>query len=206
MFTGLVEAIGRVTARDADAEGGRISVAAPDLLEGVKLGDSINTDGVCLTVAAMKDGVATFGLAPETLRRTTLGAYAVGDLVNLERAVVAGDRMGGHFVQGHVDGVAVLSDRRQDGDSLWLTFQPPIDLMRYVAMKGYVALDGVSLTVAALDDTSFAITLVPFTQEHVALARKTPGARVNLEVDILAKYVERAVAPSFRVNEPVHAE
>jgi riboflavin synthase len=157
------------------------------------LGDSIAVNGVCLTVAELLDGAFTFGLAPETLARTNLGDLKAGDGVNLERSMAPDGRFGGHFVQGHVDGTGVLASRVPDGDSLRIAVQTPPTLLRYVVPKGYIAVDGTSLTVIDVAEDRFTFMLVAYTQQHIVLPRRPPGSRVNLEVDVIAKYVERLV-------------
>ncbi len=194
MFTGLVEEIGTVESVGARGEHFDIRIAATTVLDGVALGDSIAVNGVCLTVTAFDDAAFTVGLAPETLKRTDLGDLKVGDPVNLERSVTPTTRMGGHFVQGHVDGTGVITAFRADRDALWVTVAADPALMRYVVTKGYVAIDGTSLTVVDVGPDWFNVTLIDYTQGKIALPRKTVGDRVNLEVDILAKYVERLVA------------
>jgi len=147
--------------------------------------------GVCLTVTAQSETTFLVGLSPETLRRTNLGILRNGDPVNLERALTYGGRMGGHSVQGHIDGIAHISAIRHEGESKFITITPPADLLKYIVMKGYIAVDGVSLTVAALDDTSFGIAMIAHTQAVVTMGHQSVGTPVNLEVDIMAKYVER---------------
>ena len=194
MFTGLVEEIGAVKAigpRDAHFD---LQVAATTVLDGAALGDSIAINGVCLTLTDITDDAFTVGLAPETLKRTNLGDLKPGDAVNLERSVTPTTRLGGHFVQGHVDGTGTVTAFRADRDALWVTVAADPALMRYIVAKGYIAIDGTSLTVVDAGPDSFNVTLIDYTQSKIVLPRKKPGACVNLEVDILAKYVERLVA------------
>jgi riboflavin synthase len=190
MFTGLVEEMGTVRALDTTADGVSLSIRASIVREGLAQGDSISVDGACLTATALDPEGFTVGLAPETLRRTALGNVGPGTPVNLERAVRVGDRLGGHYVQGHVDGVARIIGVRPEGDSRVVSFDCPPELARYVVEKGFVALDGVSLTVTERVGTRFSVALIAYTQEHVGLGRKRVGDAVNLEVDIIAKYVE----------------
>jgi riboflavin synthase len=180
MFTGLVREVGTVRSmRD-----GRLVVETSIAAE---LGDSIAVDGVCLTVAAADGGTLAFDAVPETLSRTTLGSLAAGDGVNLEPALRVGDALGGHYVQGHVDGVGTF---RGTAEGLhW--FDAPVEINRYVVEKGSIAVQGTSLTVASNDDAGFAVALIPHTLEVTTLGRLEPGARVNLEADVLAKYVEK---------------
>jgi riboflavin synthase len=190
LFTGIVEEIGTVEALEERDGGVHLRVAASTVLGDLRLGDSVSVNGVCLTVTRRDEGSFTVGLAPETLRRSNLGDLAAGDGVNLERAVPAGGRMGGHYVQGHVDGVGEVAAVRPEGDSLWMTFRAPAELLPYLVVKGFVAVDGISLTITERREDTFAVALVAYTQSAVTLARKRPGERVNLEVDVIAKYVE----------------
>ena len=193
MFTGLIEEVGKVTALEKHAEGVDLSVKGPVTTEDAKLGDSIAVQGVCLTVTALKGDEATFGLAPETLRRTSLGALEEGSGVNLERACLPTTRLGGHYVQGHVDGTGTLASIRPDGDALWVTIDAPQELLTYIVEKAYVAIDGTSLTVTDVTDTSFSVMLVRHTQPLITLPTKKPGDPVNLEVDIMAKFAEKII-------------
>lgn len=194
MFTGLIEEIGAVQAVARDDGGYQLVVAAREVLEGVRLGDSVAINGVCLTVAAFDQKTFTVGLAPETLAKTNLEDLGAGAPVNLERALLPTTRMGGHYVQGHVDATGVIKSFRPDKDALWLTVEAPGELMRYIVPKGYIAIDGASLTVVHTGADWFDVTLIAYSQAKLILPRKKPGDRVNLEVDILAKYVERLVA------------
>jgi riboflavin synthase len=195
MFTGIVEELGEVVALDLGPDSARVTVRGPLTSADAREGDSIAVDGACLTVTAAGGGRFTADVMRETLERTTLGGRRPGDAVNLERAVPAGGRLGGHVVQGHVDGVGHVV-ARTPGDR-WETvrFAVPARLAGYVAEKGSVAVDGVSLTVARVDDgadgTTFTVGLIPTTLEATTLGRAAPGTPVNLEVDVLAKYVER---------------
>ena len=190
MFSGIIEEVGLIRALESDDESVQLSVDAETVLDGLGLGDSVNVDGACLTVTALDDCGFTVGLAPETLRRTALGSAKSGTRVNLERALRVGDRLGGHIVQGHVDGTARICDLRSDGDSLLVWFEPDGSLMPYIVEKGFIAIDGISLTVAAREASRFSIALVAYTRGHVALVDKKLGDLVNLEVDVIAKYVE----------------
>jgi len=194
MFTGLVEELGRITFAGPRNGGFAMEIAARTALDGAAIGDSIAVDGVCLTVTDIGAGMFTVGLAPETLRRTALGDRRAGDRVALERAATPMTRLGGHYVQGHVDATGVVREKRAEGDALWFAVTAPQELMRYIAVKGYVAIDGASLTVCNLGRDWFDVTLIAYSQSKLALPEKPIGARVNLEVDILAKYVERIIA------------
>jgi riboflavin synthase len=192
MFTGIVEEQGIViTANTGLERDNTLLIQANTVLQGTQIGDSINVAGVCLTVTAQSETTFLVGLSPETLRRTNLGILRNGDPVNLERALTYGGRMGGHSVQGHIDGIAHITAIRHEGESKFITITPPADLLKYIVMKGYIAVDGVSLTVAALDDTSFGIAMIAHTQSVVTMGHQPIGTPVNLEVDIMAKYVER---------------
>lgn len=202
MFTGIVEELGQVVALTPTGDSARLVVRGPRVLEDVAHGDSISVSGCCLTVTSWDGDEFTADVIGETLLRTTVGSFAPGDRVNLERAVPAGGRLGGHVVQGHVDGVGSVLDRTP-GDA-WETvrFTLPRSIGRYVAEKGSIALDGTSLTVVSVDDevldgepvTVVSVGLIPTTLEETTVGRAAPGTRVNVEVDVLAKYVERLLA------------
>ncbi len=203
MFSGIIEEVGEVRSLRQSGDSVHLSVGATVVLDGLGLGDSVDVNGACLTVTALDDEEFTVGLAPETLRRTNLGGLAEGARVNLERAVRVGDRLSGHIVQGHVDGTAPVCEIRSEGDSLMVSLEPTPALMRYVVEKGFVAVDGISLTVAQRTETRFSVALVAYTRAHVALADKGVGDLVNLEVDIIAKYVESLLGGrSDRVGAP----
>ena len=200
MFTGLVEEIGTVAAIEVRSDGARLRVGATRVLAGLALGDSVAVDGACLTVVAIHDDGFEMDAVSETLRRTALGDRTVGDDVNLERALRAGDRMGGHLVQGHVDGTGQISNVADEGTGSLISVIARPQILRYVVEKGSITLDGVSLTVASRDIEGFAVALIPHTLGMTTLGRATPGRRVNLEVDLVAKYVEALVAP-YRSSE-----
>ena len=189
MFTGIVEEVGRVRAVERGEGLTRLSIEAQRVLDGIAVGDSIAIDGACLTVVRHGRGSFAVEATPETLRRTSLGQLAEGDGVHLERALAASARLGGHFVQGHVDATGRIADRRTEGDSVVATFTAPPEVMRYVVPKGSIAVDGVSLTVIEAGRDRFTVSLIPHTQAVTLLCRKPLGATVNLEADILAKYV-----------------
>jgi riboflavin synthase len=197
MFTGIVQEIGAIKRIETRATTGtmadqRLEVAfAAIARERLNLGDSICVDGVCLTVAALESASFIADVSGETLRVTTLGAKAVGARVNLEPALRAGDSLGGHWVSGHVDGIAEVLSTANDARSLLVEFAAPKALARYIARKGSVTLDGVSLTVNEVDGVRFAVNLIPHTLEVTTLGGLVAGARVNLEIDLLARYVER---------------
>ena len=187
MFTGIVEEVGHA----AGAPNGELFIRAATVLEGTKLGDSIAVNGTCLTVTRLEPDGFAVDVVPETLRRTDLGALSPGSAVNLERSLEFGGRVGGHLVQGHVDAVATLESVTPDGDAIIVRFRIPRELARYVTEKGFVAVEGISLTVVGAGDDWFSVTLIPFTRTHTNLGSKGPGDPMNIEVDILAKYVER---------------
>jgi riboflavin synthase len=196
MFTGLVEEVGRVRELVSEADGTQLSISAQVVRTGLALGDSVAVDGACLTVAELDPGGFRVGLSPETRQRTHLGQVRAGDPLHLERSVQAGGRLGGHYVQGHVDGVGQVVETRAEGDSLRMWFSSPPELMRYIVVKGYICVDGVSLTVTERGDGSFGVALVAYTQGAVSLPSKPVGASVNLEVDVIAKYVESLLEAS----------
>lgn len=194
MFTGIIEGTGRIAAFERGADGARLVIDVGVMAESVAVGDSVALNGVCLTVVKIDEPRLAFEAVPETLSRTNLGDLKTGDAVNLERPVRAGGRLDGHIVQGHVDGVGVLVDVAAEGDSWRLGVQTPADLLRYLVEKGSIALDGISLTVAGLREDGFEVVIIPHTWEVTNLSRRSVGERLNLEVDILAKYVERLLA------------
>jgi riboflavin synthase len=198
MFTGLVRERGRVAARSGGDDGVRLVVAAPQTAAGASIGDSISIDGCCLTAVAVENGSIAFDAVPESLGRTTLAGLEAGDDVNLEPALRAGEPLGGHYVQGHVDGVGRVRSVAPEGDGSRMWIDVPTELLRYCVEKGSIAVQGVSLTIAALDGGGFAVALVPHTLEATTLGGLEPGAPVNLEADVLAKYVERLITATPR--------
>ena len=194
LFTGLVEDVGVIERAERRSDAMQLSIVTQrvDSSE-LAVGDSIAIDGVCLTATECGPRGFTALAGAETLRLTTLGQRRVRDRVNLERALRVSDRLGGHIVQGHVDGTATLSSRRDMGSNLELEFRPPAELLRYIVAKGSIALDGISLTVNRVSGTSFAVALIPHTVEATTLRDRTVGSSVNVEVDLVAKYVERLV-------------
>ncbi len=195
MFTGIIESVGTVRSVSRQPDSVRLTVEAPDLAGDLKRGESVCVSGVCLTVVAFKSDSFEVDLVPETLHRTSLGRLDAGSRVNVERSVRLQDRLGGHLVSGHIDGVGTVSARIAEGEGVRLTIQPPRELQRYLAEKGSICVDGVSLTVAAVTPLGFDVALIPFTLSHTTLAELTEGARVNLEADLIAKYVERLMSP-----------
>ena len=201
MFTGIIQTIGRIEERRPSGSGARLTIATPRRLPGLLVGESVSVNGACLTVTRLAGRRFTVDVSPETLRRTTLGGLADGTRVNLERALRLGDRMGGHLVQGHVDGVGKLAGIRTEGDWRAYRFRAPAPLAPYLVKKGSIAVDGVSLTVAACRDGSFTVALIPHSLAETTLGERRPGDRVNLEADIFLKQVAallRASPPGSR--------
>ena len=193
MFTGIVEEVGHVRSLESQSQGagvGRLAISATKVMDGLKVGDSIAVNGACLTVVSRSDDGFSVELAPETLRRTNLGSLQVGQRVDLERSLAVSDRLGGHIVQGHVDATSKVSSTRPDGDCVIMGFRAPKRLGRYIVEKGFVAVDGISLTVAKRGASYFTASVIPYTLENTVLKERHVGDAVNVEVDILAKYVE----------------
>jgi riboflavin synthase len=203
LFTGIVEELGTVEALERQSDAVRLTVRAVTTLEDASLGDSIAVNGVCLTVSALGDGTWTADVMAETLAKSGLGALVVGDRVNLERAVTAGTRLGGHLVQGHVDAVGRVS--RRDPGEHWdvVTVDMPRDLAPYLVDKGSITVDGVSLTVVEAGQDSFTVSLIPETLRRTTLGFRAPGESVNLEVDVIGKYVARQLELRDSVGEVV---
>ena len=192
MFTGIIEEKGRLLAIERGRGAGRISVECPAIFEGLALGDSVAVNGVCLTASAFPcAGAFAADVMPETLRRSNLGSLRAGDAVNLERAMPANGRFGGHIVSGHIDGTGKVLSLKPEGNAVLMAVAAPAELLRYIALKGSVAIDGVSLTVAAVTSSSFTVSLIPFTAASTTLLEKKAGEEVNLETDIIAKYIEK---------------
>jgi riboflavin synthase len=190
MFTGIVEEVGRVI-----SAAGKLTVAADGVLRGMQQGDSMAVNGVCLTVTAFNDKSFSADVMPETLDKTNLGLLRPGDGVNLERPLAANGRLGGHLVQGHIDDRGRVSSVSRSGEARLLSFETPTRLMPYIVEKGFIAVDGVSLTVVSRDDNSFQVSIVGYTRENTTLGNRGVGDMVNLEVDIIAKYVEQLSKP-----------
>jgi riboflavin synthase len=203
MFTGLIEAVGRVEAAPEESTGQRLSIESP-FAGDLSAGDSVAVNGVCLTAATIGPSGFAATVSPETLRVTTLGDLCAGDAVNLERPMRADGRLGGHFVLGHVDGVGEISAIRPDGDCYWVDVTLPGSLLPLCISKGSIAIDGISLTIAQLSGASVRVQIVPFTWAHTALSRARPGQRVNVEADVIGKYVARLM--SFDPRVAVQAE
>jgi len=202
MFSGIIDAMGTVQESAAVTGGRRLVVAAAGYWTGVAPGASIAIDGVCLTVTELRGETAAFDVVAETLRKTTLGELQPGDAVNLQKSLAAGDRIDGHFVQGHVDGTALVQRVEQSPAEARWWFAPPRELLPYIIHKGSVAIDGISLTIAEVKKNVFAVALIPTTLERTTLGRKQSGARVNIETDVLARtvvqYIQSIVDPARR--------
>ncbi len=194
MFSGIVEEVGRIDALDKRPGGITLTIRAHQVLGQTQIGDSIAINGACLTVVRFDEQTFDVDMAPETLRKTSLQQCDIGDDVNLERSLVANGRVGGHFVQGHIDSTAEVIEMAPDGEGVLATFRPPTELMRYIVPKGYVALDGMSLTVVDTGPDWFSISFIPHTREVTVVKDYERGRLVNLEVDILGKYVEKLLA------------
>ena len=187
MFTGIVEEVGKVTL----VRPGHLVITASDVLQGMELGGSINVNGVCLTIISLDTNSFSVDIMPETLERSNLGLLSAGDRVNLERPLSLGGRLGGHLVQGHVDATGRVTSVRWNGEAMLVRFEAPSEVMYYVVDKGFIAVDGVSLTVVTKDRSAFQVSVVDYTRQHTTLGDRQVGDPVNLEVDIIAKYVEQ---------------
>lgn len=194
MFTGLIEAVGTVAGIERRGAAARLSVEAPFPPAEVNLGDSIAVNGVCLTVVEIKGGTFAFDVSPETVERSAFRTLKSGSRVNLERALRLSDRLGGHIVTGHVDCVAVVAERREASGNIVFAFRIPRESARYLIGKGSVAIDGISLTVNAVSDDDFTVNVIPHTAAQTTLQAKRPGDEVNIETDIIGKYVERLLS------------
>ena len=194
MFTGLVEEMGRVVEIQVEERSAKLTVSAPLVHQGVKIGDSVAVNGCCLTVIGRQADRLTFDAVPETLIRTNLGSLCPGEKVNLERSLEVGARLGGHFVQGHIDGVGTVLGMTPDENAVVMEIGMPVPLRRYFVEKGSVCVDGVSLTVASTLPTSFTVWTIPHTRAVTTLGDREVGDRVNLECDLLGKYIERLLA------------
>ena len=202
MFTGIVEEVGEITGLRQTATSTVLSVHAKTVLEGTKLGDSIAVNGVCLTVVRLTGDGFDGDVMPETMRRTNLGALRPKSRVNLERAMAADGRFGGHIVAGHVDGTGTITDLSPEGNAVWVTVAAGAELLRYVVEKGSITIDGISLTVAYVDDSCFKVSIIPHTGQETTLLTRKPGYVVNLECDIVGKYIEKLMKPAPEEDKP----
>lgn len=199
MFTGIIEETGKVEAVAKGSNSAVITIAAVKVLEDTKIGDSIAVNGVCLTVTSISGRKFSADVMAETLRRSSLGSLKHGSMVNLERAMAANGRFGGHIVSGHIDGVGVISSFEKEDNAVWVKIETPAKILRYIVEKGSITIDGISLTVAKLTDSSFAVSVIPHTGEETTLLNRNPGDIVNLENDIVGKYVERLM--NFKTDD-----
>lgn len=203
MFTGIIEEIGRVETLVPHASGMRLTISAHKVMDNLTIGDSIAVNGCCLTVIHIDKDLWSADVVTETMRRTCLGELHIGSPVNLERALSFNGRLGGHLVQGHVDGIGTITVKQPQADgSKLVTIESPFEIVRYIVEKGSIAVDGISLTVTAVNETSFTFALIPHTAKATTLGGKKIGAHVNLEVDLIAKYVEKLVHPHLPTLEP----
>jgi riboflavin synthase len=198
MFTGIIEEIGVVQAIERGEQSARFTIQADKVTEDVAIGDSITVNGTCLTVVHHASGLLAFEAVFETLQKTALGALAIGDVVNLERSLAANGRFGGHIVQGHVDGVGTIASIRAVDNSYYIYITARPSQLRYIVRKGSIAVDGISLTVVEADDKMFSVSIIPHTWEHTNLHTRRAGDTVNLETDIIGKYVERLLGDAAR--------
>lgn len=197
MFTGIVEEVGSIKNVLAGGESGEIGIRAKKVLENTKIGDSIAVNGVCLTVTSLQADGFTADVMPETLRRTNLGKLKSGDPVDLERAMAADGRFGGHIVSGHIDGQGQIVQMRHEGNAVWVRIQAPVEILRLIVEKGSIAIDGISLTVATVSSDDFQVSIIPHTGSETILLKKKPGDQVNLENDIVGKYVQRLLGGGY---------
>ena len=191
MFTGIVEETGTIKKIEKGTSSGRLTIEADKVLQGSKIGDSIAVNGVCLTITGMSGHLFTADVMAETIRRSNLGTLSSGSKVNLERAMAADGRFGGHIVAGHVDGTGTISSMKKDDNAVWITIDTSAAILKYIISKGSITIDGVSLTVAKVDNKSFAVSVIPHTGQNTTLLDKKPGDTVNLENDMVGKYVEK---------------
>lgn len=191
MFTGLVEEVGTMEKASVGEKSMKLTIRAKKVLDEIKLGDSISTNGVCLTVTSFDSSTFTVDVMPETMRKTNLGKLKKGSYVNLERALKVSDRLGGHIVSGHIDGTGYIKEYKDEDIATWLTVETNSEIIKYVIPKGSIAIDGTSLTVVDVTESSFRVSLIPVTKEETVLLKKKVGDEVNLECDIVGKYIER---------------
>ncbi len=201
MFTGLIEEIGTLRRIETKSGGKILEIAAEAVTEGMKIGDSLAVNGVCLTVVRFSQSMVNVEAVEETISRTTIPYWRAGEELNLERALALGDRMGGHIVQGHVDGIGVITNIDNRGEESRFFISAPDEIGRYLVYKGSIAVDGISLTVAALNENTFSIAVIPHTIKNTNLKRRKIGDKVNLETDILAKYVERLLQSRMNASK-----
>ena len=203
MFTGIIEETGTLCEMKKGARSAQVRIRCHKVLEGTCVGDSIAVNGICLTVTSMSNDSFTADVMAETMRRSSLSGLSVPGTVNLERAMAADGRFGGHMVSGHIDGIGRITDIRQEENAVWYTVQAEDHLLRYIVEKGSIAIDGISLTVAYVDDKVFKVSIIPHTGEETTLLKKKAGDKVNLENDLIGKYVEKLMKGQEDTQEPV---
>jgi len=201
MFTGLIEEIGVVQVIEINEKSSRITVKAKSVIDGANVGDSISTNGVCLTISKLYSSSFTADVMAETMSRSNLSNLKTGQTVNLERAVKVGDRLGGHIVSGHIDGTGKITSYEKDDNAFWITIGSDEKMLKYVVEKGSVALDGVSLTVAYVDNDCFKVSIIPHTSQETTLLKKSMGYKVNIECDVIGKYVEKLLVINKQPEE-----
>jgi len=206
MFTGIIEGLGTIRGIQPTGEGCKLAVEADFALSGTRMGDSIAVNGACLTAVALDGRRFTVDVSPETFDKTTLGHTRVGDRVNLERALRLSDRLNGHLVSGHIDGMAIIADRKHHSNAIIVAFRVPPSLTRYMISKGSVAVDGVSLTINACTTNTFEVSIIPHTAKLTTVGMKSVGDAVNIETDIIGKYIERFVAAGRNSAEVEHPD
>ncbi len=195
MFTGIVEELGSIRSLSMAGNSGKICINAKKVLENTNIGDSIAVNGICLTVVSMTDDTFTADVMAETIRRSSLGQSKANDKVNLERAMAADGRFGGHIVAGHIDGTGKVTSVAKEENAVWYTISAPSDILHYIVEKGSIAIDGISLTVAYVDDSCFKVSVIPHTCDMTVLPYRHEGNIVNLETDVIGKYVEKLIQP-----------
>jgi riboflavin synthase len=206
MFTGLIEEIGTVQRITKSAKSAKITIKADTVLAGARLGDSISTNGVCLTVTQISSNSFSVDVMAESMRRSNLQLISSGDKVNLERALRVGDRLGGHLVSGHIDGIGTITGYSNEDNAVWVTIKTSSELLRYIVQKGSIAIDGISLTVAYVDEAIFKVSIIPHTKEVTTLLQKKVGDIVNLECDVIGKYVEKLLQPQLQVQTKLKSQ
>lgn len=203
MFTGIVEELGKVKEIIPGSMSIKLTISCQKIMDDVKIGDSIAVDGICLTVTDRSTSAFIADVMPETMRKTSLVSLKVGDKVNLERALRLSDRLGGHIVSGHIDGTGVVSGKEEEDNAVWFEISAHSDILRYIVVKGSIALDGTSLTVAYVDDKCFKVSLIPLTAGVTTLGSKKIGDRINIECDMLGKYVEKLIGTDEREKKAI---
>lgn len=206
MFTGIIEEIGKIVSVRKGAKSAVLAIEGPFVLQDAKVGDSIAVNGICLTATTITGNVFTADVMAETMRRTALGNLRVGSPVNLERAMAADGRFGGHIVSGHIDGTGTITDMRQEENAVWVTIAADASIMRYIIEKGSIAIDGISLTVAAVSEKDFQVSVIPHTRQETTLLTKKAGDLVNLENDVVGKYVEHLMRFDAREGKSSQSE